>query len=68
MCFHRFAHDDSKQPTPVVLLDPVLAQLSYNCESGTPSDADCSSAILVALTMFTAFANEELRMRQFGTC
>ena len=65
MCFHRFAQDDDKQPTPVVLLDPILAQVSYDCEYGTPSDADCSFAALVALTMSTAFANEELRMRLF---
>lgn len=65
MCFHRFAHDADKQPTPVVLLDPILAQVSYDCEYGTPSDADCKFAALVALTMSAAYDNEELRMRKF---
>ena len=65
MCFHRFAHDNDKQPTPVVLLDPILAQVSYDCEYGTPSDADCRFAALVASSMSTTFANEKLRMRKF---
>ena len=65
MCFHCFAHDDDKQPTLVVLLDPILAQVLYDCEYGTPSDADCRFAALMASTMSTTFAKEELRMKEF---
>ena len=65
MCFHRLAHDDDKQPTPVVLLDPILAQVLYDCEYGTPSAADCRFAALVASSMSIAFASVELRMKGF---
>ena len=65
MCFHRFPHDDDNQPTPVVLLDPILAQVSHDCEHATPSDADCKFAALVASTMSGTFADESLRMREF---
>lgn len=65
MCFHRFAGDDAKQPTPVVLLDPILAQVSYDCEYAAPSDADCQFAALVASSMSGTFANEEVRMKRF---
>lgn len=60
-----FAHDDDKQPPPVVLLDPILAHFSYDCENGAPSDVDCRFAVLVASTMSTPSADEELSMRKF---
>ena len=65
MCFHRSAHDDDKQPTPVVLLDPILAQVSHDCEHATPSDGDCKFAALVASTMSGTFSDECFRMRKF---
>ena len=64
MCFHRSAQDDDKQPTPVVLLDSTLAQVSQDCEHATPSDADCKFAALVASTMSGTFADECFRMRK----
>lgn len=39
MCFHRFAGDSDKQATLVVLLDPILAQVSHDCEHATPTAA-----------------------------
>lgn len=65
MCFHCFAYDDIKQPTPIVLLDPILAQVSDDCVHATPSYADCKFAALVASTMSGTFADEDLRMREF---
>lgn len=65
MCFHCSAHDDDKQPTPVVLLDPILAQVSHDCEHATPSDADCKFAALVASSMSGTFADGDHRMRKF---
>jgi len=65
MCFHRFPNDDKQQPTPVALLDPILAQVSHDCEHAIPSDADCKFASLVASAMSGTFADEESRMKQF---
>ncbi len=65
MCFHRSPHDIDTQTTPVVLLDPILAQVSHDCECATPTDADCKFAGLVASAMSQAFADEEQRMQTF---
>ncbi len=65
MCFHRSPHDIDTQTTPVVLLDPILAQVSHDCECATPTDADCKFAGLVASAMSQAFVDEEQRMQTF---
>ena len=65
MCFHRSPEDPDTQTTPVVLLDPILAQVSHDCECASPTDADCKLAIRVAAAMSQAFAAEEQRMQAF---
>ena len=65
MCFHRSPDDIHSQTTPVVLLDPILAQVSHDCECATPTDADCKFVGLVASAVSRAFADEEQRMQIF---
>ncbi len=65
MCFHRSALNSDKQPTLVVLMDPILAQVSHDCEYAIPTDTDCKFATLVASRMSNAFANEDDRMHAF---
>jgi len=42
MCHHRPARTSEEQPTPVVLFDPILAQLAQDCEFAKPSKAIAS--------------------------
>ena len=46
MCFHRFAGDSDKQATPVVLLDPILAQVSHDCQRAIPLQLTAHSPLL----------------------
>ncbi len=65
MCHHRPARTSDEQPTPVVLFDPILAQLAQDCETATPSKADCKFAAEVLEAMSETFANETIRMNAF---
>lgn len=65
MCHHCPARSSDQQPTPVVLFDPLLAQLAQNCETATPSKADCKFAAEVSEAMSETFANGTNRMHAF---
>lgn len=62
--FHRTTSDE--QPaTPVTLLDPILAQVAQQCETASPSEADCEFAIKVAAAMSQSFAEKSARRETF---
>lgn len=65
MCHHRPARTSHQQPTPVVLFDPILAQLVQDCETTTPSQAGCKFAAEVSEAMSETFANGTIRMHAF---
>ena len=54
-CAVSSAHDDNKQPTPGVPLNPIFAQISHECEHDIPSVADCKFAALMASTVSVHF-------------
>ena len=65
MCHHRPARSSDQQPTPVVLFDPILAQLAQDCETATPSKPDCKFVAEVSEAMSETFANGTIRMHVF---
>ena len=65
MCHHRPARTSDQQPTPVVLFDPILAQIAQDCEAAAPSQADCKFAAEVSEAMSATYANEAIRMHAF---
>lgn len=60
MCHHRPACPSEEQPTPIVLFDSILAQLAEDCETATPSKADCKFAAEVSEAMSETFANSTI--------
>ena len=65
MCHHRPARTSKEQPTPVVLFDPILAQLAQDCEFAKPSKADCQFAAKVSEAVSEKFVNETIRRDAF---
>ncbi len=65
MCHHRPACPSEEQPTPIVLFDSILAQLAEDCETATPSKADCKFAAEVSEAMSETFANSTIRRDAF---
>lgn len=49
----------------MVLLDPILAQVSHDCKHAIPTADDCMFAALVAARMLQAYADKDLRMEAF---
>ena len=68
MCHHRPARTSEEEPTPVVLFDPTLVQLAQDCETATPSKADCKFAAEVSEAMSEAFVNKTIRRDVFWLC
>ena len=65
MCHHRPARTSKEQPTPLVLFDPILAQLAQDCEFAKPSKADCQFAAKVSEAVSEKFVNETIRRDAF---
>ena len=65
MCFHRSPRNTDEHTTPVVLLDPILAQVSHDCEFTIPTEADCMFAGLVASAMSGTFYHSDERRQAF---
>ena len=61
MHYHRPACTSEKQPTPVVLFDPILAKVAQDCETAIPSKADCKFAAEVSEAMSETFFDETMR-------
>ena len=61
---HRTSHSPLLHNTPITLLDPILAQLAFDCESLIPTRADTAFSVKVAKQMCQAFSDEESRVQK----
>ena len=65
MNFHRQHTLQDQRTTPVVLLDPILAQVSEDCEVAAPTEGDCNFTVRVTSAMSENFTKESERMDKF---
>ena len=65
MNFHRQHILQDQRTAPVVLLDPILAQVAEDCEVAAPTEGDCSFTARVASAMSENFTTEGKRIDKF---